>query len=157
MGGYSDGSNTWPDALTPDGLTNFDKVGKYFGERVEGNVAGVTCATNGQGRMVFEFDAVDTAVAEIKSLTIPDGFAQITSVLVEVEGAFDAGTVDVNLDGTTVLTGDVALDTAGMIPGTLSTTPSDLTIAADLEVTIETTGITGTDGNAKVIVEFTRV
>ena len=135
-----------------------EQVGKYYGDRYVGGVAGVTCATSGEGRMVWEFDEVNQADAALKALRIPEGYAFVSAVTVEVEDPFTAGDVDVKVGGTTVLSADVPLDgVAGMFIGAMTATPINRTINAGEDVTIEYSGtLTGT-GNAKVIVEFTRI
>ena len=152
---------THPDgsAFQTDGTDmNIDEqVGKYYGERYVGGVAGVTCATSGEGRMVWEFDHSDFADAETKELKIPEGFARITSVIVEITEAFGAGdTVEVENDGTTVTSAALSLATVGTDLGAMVATDATVTVVAGDAVTIATTGITSTTGRAKVIAEFTR-
>jgi hypothetical protein len=154
MGGYSDGSNTWP------AVGGIDPVGKYYGERSQGNVAGVTCASDGEGRVVFEFDAAgfqDATLLASKTFSIPENYGLITAVYVEVDEAFDAGDVDLEIDGTDAGGTARSLATAGMFPYALTTTPTQLAAAEVLTVNVGATAVTGTAGYAKVIVEFTRV
>lgn len=154
--GYSTGSTTWPDVIEGSQPT---KVGKYFGERVEGNVVGVTCATSGEGRAVFEFDAsglTDSALLARTSFSIPEAYGVITAVYVEVEEAFAAGTVDVEIDGTDAGGTARSLTTLGMFPYALTTTPTAITAASVVTVNVDTP-VTGAAGSVKVVVEFTRV
>jgi hypothetical protein len=138
--------------------TNGLGVGQRYGEREVGNVQGVTCATSGEGRMVFEFDGTDSAALAAQSFSIPEGDAVITAVYVEVEAAFTAGTVDVEIDGVDAGATARSLTTEGMFSYALTATPtaidetSVVTVAPDVAIVAAAAG-----SYAKVVVEFTRV
>ena len=138
--------------------TNGLGVGQRYGEREVGNVQGVTCATSGEGRMVFEFDGTDAAALAAQSFSIPEGDAVITAVYVEVEAAFSAGTVDVEIDGVDAGATARSLTTEGMFSYALTATPtaidetSVVTVAPDVAIVAAAAG-----SYAKVVVEFTRV
>lgn len=153
--GYKNGDEVWPDNLTDSG---FEKAGQRYGAREVGNVGGVTLATSGEGRIVFEFDANElgaTGALAAQIFKIPEGNAVITKAYVEVEEAFAAGTVDVEIDGTDIGTVPVSLTVAGMFDLALTTEPT--AIDSTEEVTANTQSVTGTAGYAKVVVEFTRI
>jgi hypothetical protein len=158
---YSTGSTTWPDTI--DGSTP-PKVGKYWGDRKEGNVVGVTCATSGEGRIVFEFDGTDAAALAAQSFSIPEAYAVITAVYVEVETAFTSGTVDVQVDpvgaGSPADIGGTPtdLDTLGMTSYAITSAPVALTDTSIVTVAFAAAAVPVASGSsAKVIVEFTRV
>ena len=138
--------------------TNGLGVGQRYGEREVGNVQGVTCATSGEGRMVFEFDGTDATALAAQSFSIPEGDAVITAVYVEVEAAFTAGTVDVEIDGVDAGATARSLTTEGMFSYALTATPtaidetSVVTVAPDVAIVAAAAG-----SYAKVVVEFTRV
>jgi hypothetical protein len=140
--------------------TNGIGVGQRYGPREVGNVGGLTVNANGEFRYVVEFDANELAAGGAianQSFTIPESYAKITAVWVEIEEAFDAGDVSVDKDGTTVLSADVALTAVGMLEGSLSVTAADTVLDNTEVVTISTDLVTGTAGRAKVVVEMTRI
>lgn len=153
--GYRNGDEVWPDNLTDSG---FEKAGQRYGAREVGNVAGVTAATSGEGRIVFEFDATElgaTGALAAQTFSIPEGNALITKVYVEVEEAFAAGTVDVEIGGVDAGTVPTSLTTIGMFDYALTAEPTAITAAS--VITANTDGVTGITGYAKVVVEFTRI
>ncbi len=155
---YSTGSNTWPDAFEPDGVTPLpgSKVGKYFGQRGVGGVGGVTIGDTGEYLMVFEFgvqEANDGSLAA-KELTIPDGFAIGKVVYLEVEEAFATGTIDLFYNGSTVLSSPLNLTTQAM--GSVPIT--EFQVDANTPVTVVPDSVTGTPAAyAKLALELVRV
>jgi hypothetical protein len=138
--------------------TNGLGVGQRYGEREVGNVQGVTCATSGEGRMVFEFDGTDAAALAAQSFSIPEGFAAITSVLVEVEAVFTSGSVDVEIDGADAGGTAKVLTSLGMSAYALTANPTPLTAAQVVTVAPDAALVAAAAGSyAKVIVEFARV
>ena len=157
--GYQSGSEVWPSATFPNGDA-VPKVDTYFGERYIGGVGGVTLATSGEGRMVFEFGqaAIDDGSLVAKELTIPEGFGAITSVNVETEVPFTTGDIQVSVGGVSILTAIEPVDgTAGISGAPITGAP--VSFDQDDVVKILVAGaITGTATSyAKVIIEFTRV
>lgn len=133
-------------------------VGQRYGEREIGNVGGVTSATSGEGRMVFEFDGTDAAALAAQSFSIPEGNAAITAVYVEVEAAFTSGSVDVEIDGVDAGALPTVLTSAGMTSYALTATPTAITSASVVTVAPDAALVAAAAGSyAKVIVEFTRV
>ncbi len=142
-------------------------VTKRYGALGLGGTEGVTQGASGDFRVVYEFDAIEAAAAETYKFRIPASYAVITGVKIEVEEAFDAGTVDLLLSEnggtpTTVLSGPADLTTAGIGPGGLATNPTPIASDPDGdgvydELTVVTDSITGTVGYAKVIVTVERV
>ena len=138
--------------------TNGLGVGQRYGEREIGNVGGVTCASDGEGRMVFEFDGTDAAALAAQSFSIPEGNAAITAVYVEVESVFTSGSVDVEVDGTDIGSTPKLLNAAGISAYALSVAPTAITGASVVTVAPGAAIVAAGAGSyAKVIVEFTRV
>jgi len=130
-------------------------VGKYYGERAVGNVAGVTIATSGEGRMVWEFDGKEFAQAEAKTLTIPADYGLITAVYGEVKEAFDgSASVEIEYDGSAILPAKIDVTSVGMSDGALA---APVSIEAGKEVSMIVVAGSTSVGKGKVIVEFTRV
>lgn len=138
--------------------TNGLGVGQRYGEREVGNVQGVTCATSGEGRMVFEFDGTDAAALAAQAFSIPEGNAAITAVYVEVEAVFTSGSVDVEIDGVDAGATPKVLTSLGISSYALTATPTAITSASVVTVAPDAALVAAAAGSyAKVIVEFTRV
>ena len=138
--------------------TNGLGVGQRYGSREVGNVQGVTLATSGEGRMVFEFDGTDAAALAAQSFSIPEGNAVITSVLVEVEAVFTSGSVDVEIGGVDAGGTAKVLTSAGISAYALTANPTAITAASVVTVAPDAALVAAAAGSyAKVIVEFTRV
>lgn len=138
--------------------TNGLGVGQRYGEREVGNVQGVTCATSGEGRMVFEFDGTDATALAAQAFSIPEGNAAITAVYVEVEAVFTSGSVDVEIDGVDAGATPKVLTSLGISSYALTATPTAITSASVVTVAPDAALVAAAAGSyAKVIVEFTRV
>ena len=138
--------------------TNGLGVGQRYGEREVGNVGGVTCASDGEGRIVFEFDGTSAAALAAQSFSIPEGNAAITAVYVEVESVFTSGSVDVEIDGVDGGVTPKLLNAAGISAYALTATPTAITSASVITVAPDVAVVAAAAGSyAKVIVEFTRV
>ena len=138
--------------------TNGLGVGQRYGEREVGNVGGVTLASDGEGRIVFEFDGSSAAALAAQSFSIPEGNAAITAVYVEVESVFTSGSVDVEIDGVDGGVTPKLLNAAGISAYALSATPTAITSASVITVAPDVAVVAAAAGSyAKVIVEFTRV
>jgi hypothetical protein len=137
--------------------TNGLNVGQRYGVREVGNVQGVTCATSGEGRMVFEFDGTSPTALAAQSFSIPEGYAVITAAYLETEVAFASGTVDIDVDGTPINTAPEVLNVLGVSDMPLGTVES-ISSANVVTVSNPTAAVAAAGGSyAKVIVEFTRV
>ena len=138
--------------------TNGLGVGQRYGEREVGNVGGVTCASDGEGRIVFEFDGSSAAALAAQSFSIPEGNAAITAVYVEVEAVFTSGSVDVEIDGVDAGATAKVLTAAGISAYALTASPTPITAASVVTVAPDAALVAAAAGSyAKVIVEFTRV
>ena len=138
--------------------TNGLGVGQRYGEREVGNVGGVTLASDGEGRIVFEFDGTSAAALAAQSFSIPEGNAAITAVYVEVESVFTSGSVDVEIDGVDGGVTPKLLNAAGISAYALTATPTAITSASVITVAPDVAVVAAAAGSyAKVIVEFTRV
>ena len=138
--------------------TNGLGVGQRYGEREVGNVGGVTLASDGEGRIVFEFDGSSAAALAAQSFSIPEGNAAITAVYVEVESVFTSGSVDVEIDGVDGGVTPKLLNAAGISAYALTATPTAITSASVITVAPDVAVVAAAAGSyAKVIVEFTRV
>jgi hypothetical protein len=166
MGYEAASTNVWP--ITHPDNTPFqidgsnmaagDQVGKYWGERGVGNVAGATSSPSGEYRLVFEFDGTDATALAAKSLSIPEGYGMISTCYLEVSGnAFASGTVDLDIGGSPINTAPVTLTALGMVDVALGAIePIDSTDV--ITVSNPTAAVAHADGSyAKVIVELTRV
>jgi len=131
-------------------------VGKRYGALSLGGVAGVTCGANGEYALVAEVSAEELAATSSIDIRIPEGYGYIEKVRVEVEEAFPAAdTIDVFYNALTVLSAPVAVDTVGIVAGTLTVNVID----GDVPLTIDTSGIAANPatGFVKVIVTLQRV
>ena len=138
--------------------TNGLGVGQRYGAREIGNVGGVTCASDGEGRIVFEFDGSSAAALAAQSFSIPEGNAAITAVYVEVESVFTSGSVDVEIGGVDAGSTPKLLNAAGISAYALTATPTAITSASVITVAPDAAIVAAAAGSyAKVIVEFTRV
>ena len=147
--------------------TNGLGVGQRYGVRDLGNVAGVTCATSGEGRIVFEFDGTDSAALFAQQHQIPakryipggtdiPSYALITNAYIEVDGVFTSGTVDIDVDGSPINTAPEVLSALGFSDMPLGAIePIDSTNV--ITVSNPTAAVAAAAGSyAKVIIEFTR-
>jgi hypothetical protein len=148
--------------------TNGLGVGQRYGEREVGNVAGVTCGTSGEYRLVFEFDGTDATALAAQEFSIPanqyvpggtdiPNYALITNAYLEVEGVFTSGTVDLDVDGSPINTAPALLNALGIIDVPLGAIePIDSTNV--VTVSNPTAAVAAAAGSyAKVIVELTRI
>jgi hypothetical protein len=134
-------------------------VGKRYGPLHLGGVGGVTCGANGDYKYVVEVSAEEIAGNAAVALNIADIYGAIVDVKFEVEEGFPAlDTLDVFYDGVTILSAPVAVDTVGIVSGTLAASPTVMDDVAK-DITIDVSGITAgaTTGYVKVIVSAERV
>jgi hypothetical protein len=132
-------------------------VGKRYGPLGLGGIAGVTCATSGEGRFVFEVSAAELESVSAIALEIPDGYALITKVIAEVETAFGTGdTLAIEKDGVSITTAPIDVATLGIAEAAM-TAPVSLDAGEVLTVDAALVDSGDLDGYAKIIVEFTRV
>jgi len=138
--------------------TNGLGVGQRYGEREVGNVAGVTIATSGEGRIVFELDGTGAAALAAQSFSIPEGYAVITAAYVEVEGAFASGSIDVEIDGVDAGASASVLTATGISAYALSADPTPISAASVVTAAPDAAIVAAAAGSyAKVIVEFSRI
>lgn len=130
-------------------------VTKRYGPLGLGGVAGETTSTNGQFRLVYEFGPGELAAAKTYKFKLPKGYGAVKDVNVEVETAFGAGTIDVHIDATTILTAPIAMTSVGYKTGGMTAGQKALT--ASSEITIVSAAVTGTAGYAKVAITLERV
>lgn len=131
-------------------------VGKRFGPLNMGGVAGVTTGANGEYRLVAEVGGKELPANAAISIEIPEGYAVINRVTVEVESAFAAlETVDVDYDGATILSAPVAASAVGVIVGALVASPTVVT--SGKAITIDVGALTAGTGYLKVIIEMVRI
>lgn len=134
-------------------------IGKRYGPLHLGSVGGVTINANGEYMFVAEVTAEELAAVASISYTIPNSYAKIKEVYVEVEEAFGAGdTVDVLYDGSTVLDAPVAVSAVGLLKG-VTTVIGETTVEADTAVTIDASLIDSgsATGSIKVVVKLLRI
>ena len=133
-------------------------VSQRYGAQELGGVGGVTCSADGKFIFVGEVSAEELAASPVISFEIPEGYALIDRVFVEVEEGFGAGdTLDVLLDGTTVLAAPLSVATAGVVVGTLTSDPTPVDAGEPITVDVSLVDSGSTTGYAKVSVELTRV
>jgi hypothetical protein len=136
-------------------------VGKRYGPLKLGGVQG---AMKGYGKdvdAIFEvtFDELDASAAQV--VKVP-AYGKVTGVYVEVEEVFGTGdTLDVTLDGTSLLTAELAVSALGIVEGSLSATAADLTAGATAEdLVVDVTNVdagTPETGKCKVVVTYKAV
>jgi hypothetical protein len=138
--------------------TNGIGVGQRYGEREVGNVGGVTIATSGEGRIVFEFDGTNAEALAAQSFSIPEAYGLLTAAYIEVEEVFTSGTIDLAINGAAAGSAPAVLTSAGMFVYALTTTPTQITENSVITVEPATALVAAAAGSyAKVVVEFTRV
>lgn len=134
-------------------------VGKHYGVRQVGDVAGVIGGVNGVETAVFQLKAGDIAFLESQSVIVPP-YSMVREVVVEVSEAFAASsTIDMDLGGVSILTAAADLTVVGVSSETLTATAGDLVTDADyadMTADVNSSGAASTVGEAKVTVRFLR-
>lgn len=135
-------------------------VGKAYGPLKAGGTTGSIRANDLEVEEVFQLVATEDARSNAVSVKVPQ-YARITKVYAVVSEAYAAtSTVDVQLDGTTVLAAVVDLATVGNTDESLTATDADLvpTTAGgeDLKVVVNAAGLASDTGKAKIVVQYVR-
>jgi hypothetical protein len=130
-------------------------VGKRYGALGLGGIQGITTGENGNYYLDFEFSASEVDPVNAQEFGIPASYGLLKEVTVEVERAFDAGTLQIQYDGVDVLDAPIDLTTAGMQAGAV--TGGSLEIEVGKVFTAVVTGVTGRNGYAKTLGLIARI
>ena len=136
-------------------------VGKRYGPLHLGGMQG---SKKGYGDEVtstieISFEELDASAAQV--IKLPP-YAKVTSCYVVVEEVFGTGdTLDVKLNGTSILSAAIAVSALGVVEGSLAVAAADYTVGATAEdLVVDTTLIdagTPETGMAKVVVNYKAV
>lgn len=132
-------------------------VGKTYGPQKLGGNAGVTGGANDDIQLVAQIRGDNLSENARIDIQIPDGYALITGVQAAITEAFTAlDVIDVFYGGSTVMDGNIAADTVGVVEGDL-TIIGHTVVEPGTSITVDVSGLTAGAGDARVSVDLKRV
>jgi len=132
-------------------------VGKRYGALDLGGISGITRGNNGDFYLDFESSAPETPALAGQKFQIPSSFGLVRDVFIEVEEAFNSGTLDILYDGASILSGPIDLTSVGMVDGALA---APLSIETGKEFTVDVQSVdtsVGAEGYFKTLVKISRI
>ena len=142
-------------------MSNYEKsgpggVGKRYGALGLGGVGGITRGNSGEYFLDFEFSASEVEAVNGQVFQIPSSYGLIKEVVIEVEEAFDAGTIKLVYDGSEeILDAPIDLSTPGMI--TAAVAGGSFELEGGKPITVSVAGISGTAGYCKTLGLIARI